>query len=106
MRGIARVTDRTSGTCSHPSHLTPIQTGGRIVTGSGNMFDENLPVARLNDMVETDCGHRDFIKSASGTIYNDAGLVQRVARLDDTVGRDGIYDAKIISASTKLYGDP
>ena len=102
MRGIARVTDRTLGVCSHPSHRTPIITGGTIITGSPNLQDQNLPVARLDDQVRTDCGHVDFIKSASGTIEN----IKLVARLDDKVGRDGIYDASIITASPVTFGDP
>jgi len=101
MKGLARVTDRTLGTCSHPSHGIPITTGGTIITGSGNMQDQGLPIARLDDCVQTDCGHLDYIKTASGTIEN----VKLVARLGDKVGRDGIYNADIITASTKTFGN-
>lgn len=76
--------------------------GGTIITGSPNVQDENLPIARLDDRVETDCGHVDYINSASGTIEN----IKLVARLNDTVGREGIYRANIITASTKTFGDP
>ena len=102
MRGIARVTDRTLGTCSHPSHPVPITVGGTIETGSPNVQDQNLPIARLDDRVKTDCGHVDYINSASGTIEN----IKLVARLNDTVGRDGIYNANIITASPVTFGDP
>ena len=102
MRGIARVTDRTIGTCYHPSHPPLTNMGGTIITGSPNVQDENLPIARLDDRVETDCGHVDYINSASGTIEN----IKLVARLNDTVGREGIYRANIITASTKTFGDP
>ena len=103
-RGIARIGDRTYGTCY--SHPVPIITGGTIITGSPDMQDQNKPVARLDDLVETDCGHIDAINSASGTITNDAGLTKKVARLSDTVGRDGVYKASIITASTVTFGDP
>lgn len=102
MRGVARVSDRTLGTCSHPSHEVPITVGGTIITGSSNLQADNLPVARIDDQVRTDCGHTDFIKTASGRIEN----IKLVARLADTVGRDGIYEATIISASTSVIGNP
>ena len=103
MRGIARVGDRTLGTCYHPSHKSPVSNmGGTIITGSPNLQDQNLPVARLDDCVETDCGHRDYINSASGTIEN----IKLIARLSDTVGRDNIYKADIITASPVTFGDP
>jgi len=103
MRGVARVTDRTLGTCSHPSHPAPITVGGTIETGSTITKDQGLPIARIDDRVKTDCGHIDYINTASGTI---TGEFKKVARLSDTVGRDGIYNASIISASTVTFGDP
>lgn len=102
LRGIARVGDRTLGTCYHPSHPPLENMGGTIITGSGNLQDQSKPVARLDDCVLTDCGHRDYINSASGTIEN----IKLVARLNDTVGRDGIYNANIITASPVTFGDP
>lgn len=103
MRGIARVTDRTLGTCYHPSHSSPVKNmGGTIETGSPNVQDQNLPISRLDDRVKTDCGHVDYINSASGTIEN----IKLVARLNDTVGREGIYKANIITASPVTFGDP
>lgn len=106
MRGIARIGDKTLGTCYHPSHPPLSNMGGTIITGSGDMQDQSKPVARLDDCVLTDCGHRDYINSTSGTITNDAGLAKKVARLADTVGRDGIYVATIITASPVTFGDP
>ena len=107
MRGVARIGDKTLGTCYHPSHSSPVPNmKGTIITGSGDMQDQSKPVARLDDCVLTDCGHRDYINSTSGTITNDAGLAKKVARLSDTVGRDGIYKASIITASTVTFGDP
>lgn len=103
MRGIARVGDRTLGTCYHPSHSSPVEKmGGTIITGSPNLQDQNKPVARLDDRVETDCGHVDYINTASGTLEN----VKLIARLADTVGRERIYKADIITASPVTFGDP
>lgn len=95
MRGIARLNDRTLGTCKHPSH-PPITVGGKIISASGTINVNSRPTARLNDIVKTDCGHYDYINSASGTVIGDP---QPVARLNDTVGKNGIYVAKIITAS-------
>lgn len=105
-RGLARIGDRTLGTCSHPDHEDPIIVGGTIITGSPNMeADGKRAVARLDDQVRTDCGHSDFIITTSATIVNDSGLVKKVARLGDRVGRNGIYVADIITASSKIFGD-
>ena len=46
---IARIGDRTDGTCYHPSHLVPLGVGGTIITGSPNVFTNNIPTARLGD---------------------------------------------------------
>jgi uncharacterized Zn-binding protein involved in type VI secretion len=97
---IARIGDRTQGTCY--AHPVPISTGGTIISGSQITQDQNLPIARLDDAVLTDCGHTDYINSASGTVD---GEFKRIARLTDTVGRDGVYKATIISASPVTYAD-
>lgn len=97
MKGTARVGDRTQGTCSHPSHRSPIAVSGRIVTGSPDYRVNNRGVARLGDLVLTSCGHRDKIATASETVKaNNRG----VARLDDLTGSDGIYRARIVTGSS------
>jgi uncharacterized Zn-binding protein involved in type VI secretion len=97
MRGAARLDDRTFGTCSHPSHRTPIQIGGKIIEASGDINCNNRPMARLGDKVLTDCGHESKIitASTSGNSNNRGGI----ARLGDLVGA-GPYSAKIITASS------
>jgi len=93
---LARVTDRTDGTCYHPSHLVPLKTGGSIITGSADTKDENLLVARLDDTVQADCGHYGKIVSASSNTRINGRFA---ARLTDQV--DGDYKATIITASGK-----
>jgi len=97
-RGTARLNDRTFGTCS--AHPTPIQVGGTIVTASPDTKINNRGVARINDIVRTDCGHTSKIITGSGTVKVNGRLH---ARLNDDVG-NGPYTAKIITASgdTKL----
>ena len=51
MPKIARVGDRCHGTCHHPSHDTPISTGGTIITGSDKAYDEGKKIARVGDRV-------------------------------------------------------
>jgi len=92
----ARIDDKTDGTCYHPSHNTPIQTKGRIITGSPDTEINGKLVARVGDCVETDCGHKDYIITGSGTVEVNGKLE---ARVDDQVGRDGIYKARIITGS-------
>lgn len=94
MTGIARLGDRTLGTCT--AHRSPITVGGTIVTASGNTFVNNKPSARLGDKVLTDCGHTGLIVTASPNVDNNTR--GGVARLGDMVGA-GPYTAKIISAS-------
>jgi len=92
----ARLNDQTDGTCFHPSHSPPLQTKGRIITGSPDTEINGRPVARVGDCVETDCGHKDYIITGSGTVEVNGKLE---ARVDDQVGRDGIYKARIITGS-------
>lgn len=98
MRGLARLNDRTFGTCNHSSHIIPLEVGGRIVTGSNNVNIDGRPVARINDMVATDCGHYDYIISYKDNV---SGNVRQFARLNDRVGKNGVYIATIITASGK-----
>jgi len=96
MSGIARLGDKTFGTCKHPSHDSPITIGGTIITASGNSMTNSKGIARLGDLVRTDCGHTDRIITASP----DSNVNSRpIARLGDKVGGDGVYDATIITAS-------
>ena len=101
-RGVARLNDRTTGTCYHSSHLTPITVGGTIITASSTYIVNGRGAARLKDLVKTDCGHTDAINSASGTCIADP---EPVARLNDTVGENGVYVATIITASTDVIAD-
>lgn len=101
-RGIARLGDRTTGTCSHPSHLTPISTGGTITKASSTVIVNGKGAARLKDEVTTDCGHKDRISSASGTVNGDS---EPIARISDTIGLDGIYDAVIVGSSPDTNAD-
>lgn len=98
-RGVARVDDRTYGTCT--AHLTPITTGGTITSGSPTIVVNDRAAARLGDIVVADCGHTSEITSASSTVIGDE---PPIARLDDTVGK-GPYTATIISASSDVFAD-
>jgi uncharacterized Zn-binding protein involved in type VI secretion len=100
-RGVARLHDRTLGTCSHPSHL-PITVGGKIITASGTVNVNNRKTARLGDTVLTDCGHTSIIVTASGTVSSTTERGTKVARLGDSIG-NGPYVATIITASTDTF---
>jgi hypothetical protein len=97
VRGIARLNDRTFGICNDPRH-GPIEIGGRIITGSNDVSVDGRPVARINDLVATDCGHYDYIIGYRKDVF---GNVREFARLNDQVGKKGVYIAKIITASGK-----
>lgn len=97
-RGLARVGDRTFGTCKHPSHKTPIETGGTIISGAPTVTSNNISDARIGDLVATDCGHLDVIIAGSPTVISN-GI--GTARIGDKVGGKGIYIATIITGDPK-----
>ena len=102
-RGIARIGDRTQGTCSHPSHLVPLDTGGTIITGSSKVVcDGNRLAATLGDEIETDCGHIAYIITATSKVFI-GHKAQMVARLGDLIDDGAPYSAKIITASNKTF---
>lgn len=95
MRGVARLGDKTIGTCE--VHGPNIQ--GTIVTASPNSSSNNRAVARLGDHVLADCGHTALIITASAnTNTNNRGT----ARLGDLVGA-GPYSATIVTASSDVF---
>lgn len=97
MRGVARLGDRTIGSCVvHGPNV-----GGTIVTASGDVIANDKGVARLADSVRADCGHFALIITCAATcVANDRG----VARLNDLV-KGPEYSGQIISASTDVFED-
>lgn len=98
-RGVARLGDRTFGTCS--AHPVPLSVGGKIITARTDVLTNNRGTARLGDTVLTDCGHTSKIITASATVET-GGRSLKVARLGDKVG-DGPYSATIITASSNVF---
>jgi uncharacterized Zn-binding protein involved in type VI secretion len=98
MPGIARVTDRTHGTCY--GHKNPISVGGTIITGDAKTRADSLSVARIGDTVLADCGHTGTIISGSGSVFSSS---ISISRLGDSV--TGTYVATIISASGTTFSD-
>ena len=98
MRPVARLGDKTTGTCT--AHIIPIDVGGTIITGSPDTLVNGLPIARHGDEVEADCGHKSVIVTAdlSTPVNGEPGT----ARLGDSVG-DGPYTATIITASEDTF---
>lgn len=101
MPKIARVGDKTQGTCFHSSHSPPLSTGGKIVGSSGSCYTEGPRNARVGDSVKADCGHFGKIVSGSSTVYDEGS---KLARVGDKVA-SGDYKATIVSsASTSSSG--
>lgn len=97
-RKIARVGDRAQGICYHPSHDSPISTGGTIITGSNKCYDEGKKIARVGDKVLTDCGHMGTIISGADKNYDED---KKIARVGDKVSN--VFVATIITGSNKTY---
>jgi len=101
MRGVARLNDRTIGTCSHPSHDVPLTNmGGKIITARGDVYTNNRPTARQGDTVLSDCGHKGKIITSASTVET-SGASKNIARLGDTT--EGDYVARIITASGNVF---
>lgn len=98
-RPVARLNDKTFGTCYHPSHSVPLRVKGRIITASPDTFVNNRPVARHGDKVKADCGHISKIISSIGSVNTNQAI--GTARLNDRVG-NGPYIARIITASPNV----
>lgn len=94
MPAVARVSDRTQGVCSHPSHDNPIGVGGTITTGSSSVSIDGLAMAIQGSTVVTDCGHTSYVITSSSTASHSMGA----ARVGDSVG-GGPYSATITTGS-------
>ena len=92
MAETARMTDLFSGVCINPLHGP---TMGIIITASEDVFNNNLGVARMTDIVQAFCGDIGFIITASSTVFVN-GL--QVAREGDMVG--GAIQGIIITGSS------
>ena len=100
-RPIARIGDRTFGTCYHPSHR-PLQIGGTIITGSPDVLTNDRPTARITDLVRTDCGHIGVIITGSKKdIAND----KLVARIGDLTDQRAPYKATIVTGSPDTFAE-
>lgn len=94
MPGIARLDDKTIGTCQvHGPNIS-----GTIISASTTSMTDGFGTARLGDTVIADCGHEGTIISASQDTFCDG---KAIARLGDSVS--GVYEATIISASTDTF---
>lgn len=91
-RAVARVGDRTYGTCT--CHQNPVTGFGRIVTGSDKLALDDKPVARLGDIILADCGHEAVIVTASELFLLEDRGVARVGDLGE-----GCYNCEIIEGS-------
>lgn len=93
---MARLGDRTRGTCCHPSHKGCISIGGTITSSASKSYCEGKLIARIGDKVTTDCGHEGTIVTGSAKYFVEGKLC---ACKGDKVA--GVYTATIITSSIK-----
>lgn len=92
MRGIARLNDKTIGTCA----LHGPGISGTIITASSKYYANGRQVARQGDKVKASCGHTaEIITYAS---RHNVDSRDGTARLNDKVGNSP-YVGRIITAS-------
>lgn len=92
----ARITDQTFGTCYNHSP-SPIQTGGMVLTGSANVFENGLSAAGIGDIVLGYCGHIGIIVTGSGNVMVNG---KPHARLSDL--HTGSYIGTIITGAGSI----
>ena len=100
MPGICRIGDIGYGLCTVPD--SDHNVTGIIVAGAGRSLTEKSNIARLDDMIISDCGHStSYINSGSGTVFVEGSPV---ARIGDTFS-GSTWDGTLISgAGTVLAG--
>jgi len=93
----ARITDQGFGICTSHSP-SPINTGGMILTGSGNVFINGLGAGTITSIVLGYCGHVGLIITGSGTVITNG---QGQARVGDMFA--GSYTGIILTGSGNVY---
>lgn len=97
MPKVARLNDRCEGICY--GHSSPIPMIGKITTGTEVFRLEDLPVARIGDIVTGDCGHTGVIVTGGSFELEN----QKVARVGDSF--TGVYVGVIVEGSTSMELD-
>jgi len=82
LQPICRIGDHSTGTCNGPGEDHPRTFFGTWITGSGNMFDDGIPIVRVGDLGTTDCNH-NIVAQTGSTIADNDGIP--VHRIDDLV---------------------
>jgi uncharacterized Zn-binding protein involved in type VI secretion len=96
MPNVCRLTDQGFGTCT--GHTGSIDTGGIIISSSGNVFANGLGVAGINDTVLSFCGHVGIIITGSGTVFRNGISVARIGDLFS-----GTYSGVLITGSPNVF---
>jgi len=103
MDGMAKQGDIHEGICGHGADCCPHSVTGTISSGSGDVYINGSPAARLNDDVIHNCPHcgTGYVSSASGkVIINGRGA----ARIGDKVTYPG-GSGVITTASGNVAAD-
>jgi uncharacterized Zn-binding protein involved in type VI secretion len=85
----AKIGTISQGYCSNDDHGSQ---AGKDITGSPNVFINNIAAARLTDTVQANCGDIGKINTASNTVFVN-GL--KKARINDTF--TGTYSGSLVS---------
>ena len=91
---IARIGDPVFGFCS----IDEIPIGGVIQSGASKTYCEGARVARVGDVVLSDCGHTGTIVSGATSVYAEGN---KVARVNDSFS--GVYSGTITGSASKTY---
>ncbi len=78
MNAVGRLTDMFVGVCCCHCPTCCITMAGVVVTASPNVKTNNLPVARVGDVVLGFCGHTGLICSGSPTVLTNNIATSRI----------------------------
>ena len=93
---LARTGDPTFGVCTQ--HDPPIETGGMVLTGSGNVIANGFGACRFGDIILSYCNHTGMVITCSGNVMiNGAGA----GRASDYFS--GQYSGTILLGSGNVF---
>lgn len=92
---MARMSDKTLGVCSSCDGNT---FSGKIITTQTIVMANGLPVARMNDIALSDCGHTGIIIGGAQKVF-----IQGLPACQLGTQFVGTYTGKVISSASNIF---
>ena len=89
---LARMSDSAQGWCA----VCECGMVGSILTGSANVFVNNMPVAQMNGVVQGSCGHIGVLIATTKHLANSLPMAILGSQFQ------GIFSGSIVTASSNV----